>query len=55
MTAVLERSGVEERTWTKPDSTQHHGWQYDTRIDLTPPATVTRLVIPAEAVADLLP
>ena len=39
-----------------PDSTQPHGWRYDTRADLTPPATLVPLVLPtAVAVADLLP
>ena len=40
-----------------PDSAQAHGWRYDTRIDLTPPAMVSPLVLAsaAVAVADLLP
>jgi Uma2 family endonuclease len=40
-----------------PDPTQHHGWRYDTRTDLMPPATVSPLALPSAVVAveDLLP
>ncbi len=39
-----------------PDATQPHGWRYDSRTDLVPPATVTPLSLTtALPVADLLP
>ena len=39
-----------------PDPTQPHGWRYDTRTDLTPPATIAPLAVSSPlAVAALLP
>jgi Uma2 family endonuclease len=38
------------------DATQPHDWRYDSRTDLTPPATLAPLALSATlAVADLLP